>query len=74
MVEVTFGDRKLLSVHDGKSGYLSQSRMPMYFGLGDSNSIDEIEVTWPSGKQQIVEGPIETNQQITINEKSENDK
>ncbi|WP_372715923.1 FG-GAP-like repeat-containing protein [Novipirellula sp.] len=74
MVEVTLGDRKLLSVHDGKSGYLSQSRMPMYFGLGDSDSIDKIEVTWPSGKQQVVQGPIETNQQITINEKPENDK
>jgi len=25
-------------------------------------------VFWPSGKQQVVEGPIDTNQTITVNE------
>jgi hypothetical protein len=54
--------------HDGQSGYLSQSRAPLYFGLDEDTSVDKIEVFWPSGKQQTVEGPIDTNQTITVNE------
>src|SRR5690606_4566549 len=33
-VEVTTDRRSYVQVNDGKSGYLSQSRMPLYFGLG----------------------------------------
>ena len=39
---------------DGKSGYLSQSSMPLYFGLGDAKAVDSVEVLWPSGKTQTV--------------------
>jgi hypothetical protein len=35
--------------NDGKSGYLSQSVLPLYFGLGEATKIDSIEVDWPSG-------------------------
>jgi len=38
----------------GKSGYLSQSVLPLYFGLGDSAKIDSIDVTWPSGTKQTI--------------------
>ena len=55
-------------VHDGKSGYLSQSRLPLYFGLGDVSFVDRIEVIWPSGGRQVVSGPIRTNQQLEIRE------
>jgi hypothetical protein len=41
-------------VLDGKSGYLSQSSLPLYFGLGDASSIREIRVRWPSGTEQTV--------------------
>ena len=55
-------------VHDGKSGYLSQSRLPLYFGLGKVELVDRIEVIWPSGERQVVSGPIQTNQQLEIRE------
>jgi hypothetical protein len=51
---------------DGKSGYLSQSRMPLYFGLGEAETVDRIEVAWPSGKTQVVEGPLEANQVLEV--------
>ena len=57
--------------NDGQSGYLSQSRMPLYFGLGGNSEVQRIEIQWPSGKQQIVEGPIEANQTLTIEEQVE---
>ncbi len=52
--------------HDGKSGYLTQSSIPLYFGLGDDSSIDSITVTWPGGQVQVIDGPVEPNQTIVI--------
>ncbi|HVZ49423.1 MAG TPA: CRTAC1 family protein [Gemmatimonadaceae bacterium] len=51
---------------DGKSGYLSQSDMPLYFGLGASDGVTSIEVKWPDGKVQTVAGPIAANTTKTI--------
>lgn len=62
------GNQSYTKVHDGKSGYLSQSLMPLYFGLDSADSVDKIEIVWPSGKQQVVPGPVHTNQQIEIKE------
>ena len=50
--------RRILKVHDGKSGYLSQSDLPLYFGLGDADHAESIEIRWPSGRRQTVSGPI----------------
>jgi cytochrome oxidase Cu insertion factor (SCO1/SenC/PrrC family) len=68
LVTVHAGESSMLSVHDGKSGYLSQSRQPLYFGLGDHRQVDRIVVRWPSGIRQVVDGPIDANQTLTINE------
>jgi hypothetical protein len=54
--------------HEGKSGYLSQSSLPLYFGLGDAETIDRIEVLWPSGKNQKLTEGIPTNTLLTITE------
>ena len=40
---------------DGKSGYLSQSALPLYFGLGGAASVEHVEVLWPSGRRSQVE-------------------
>jgi hypothetical protein len=55
-------------VFDGNSGYLSHSLYPLYFGLGASDSISGIEVTWPSGKVQKVQGPFTINSTIEVKE------
>ena len=57
LVTVTAGGRSQTKSNDGKSGYLSQSIMPLYFGLGDAKQIDKIEILWPSGVKQVVEQP-----------------
>ena len=67
-VIVQAGSETYTKVQDGQSGYLSQSRYPLYFGLGDSAAADRIEVHWPSGKKQVVEGPIQGNQIVKIEE------
>jgi len=50
--------RRILKVMDGKSGYLSQSDLPLYFGLGAGDHAASLDVRWPSGRLQTVPGPI----------------
>ena len=56
-VEVFHGGRSQLKFLDGKSGYLSQSTLPLYFGLGDSAEVEKVVVTWPSGEKQTIDSP-----------------
>ncbi|MDA1026888.1 MAG: FG-GAP-like repeat-containing protein [Planctomycetota bacterium] len=68
VVRVEAGDLKLMKVKDGQSGYLSHSDFPLYFGLGTAKQIDRLEVSWPSGIVQVIEGPIDRNQMLTVEE------
>ena len=68
-VIVRTGSHTYTRVHDGKSGYLSQSLYPLYFGLGDAESVDQIEVHWPSGRDQVIPGPIRANVLLEIQER-----
>ena len=36
------------------AGYASSSAVPLHFGLGAANSIDQIEIQWPSGVKQVL--------------------
>jgi enediyne biosynthesis protein E4 len=60
-VRVVTKDRTLTQWNDGKSGYLSQSVLPLYFGLGDATKIDRVEVDWPSGRKQIATQQLRAN-------------
>lgn len=68
LVSVDAGDRTFTRYNDGKSGYLSQSSVPLYFGLGEATTVDRVVVLWPSGTEQILEGPLEANRLIVIQE------
>lgn len=57
-----------MQYHDGKSGYLSQSSMPLYFGLGTATHLDQVEVQWPSGTRQVVTNGLGINRLLTIQE------
>ena len=67
-VTVRAGDRSYRKVHDGQSGYLSQSLIPLYFGLGDAETVDEITVVWPSGTEQTVPGPLSAGTSVDLRE------
>jgi hypothetical protein len=67
VVMVTAGGATYTKVMDGNSGYLSHSLYPLYFGLGSAETIDKVEVTWPTGKNQIVQSP-KINSRIDVRE------
>ena len=69
LVRVSAGGKTWTQHHDGKSGYLSQSIMPLYFGLGASTEVAKVEVQWPSGTKQVVEGPMAGNRVLRIEER-----
>lgn len=66
-VTLVAGDERYVQLMDGKSGYLSQSLTPLYFGLAEHETIDEIRIDWPSGTSQSVRDP-EVGGLLTISE------
>ncbi|HEX2164203.1 MAG TPA: CRTAC1 family protein, partial [Thermoanaerobaculia bacterium] len=65
-VRVTAGGVTQTRYHDGKSGYMAQSSLPLYFGLGEATAVERIEVRWPSGAVQEVTEGLGTNRLIEI--------
>jgi enediyne biosynthesis protein E4 len=66
LVRVHAAGRVLTRYHDGKSGYLSQSSLPLWVGLGGATEVAKIEVVWPSGATQTVPGPIAAGETVEI--------
>ena len=70
-VRVKAGGRSYTQYHDGKSGYISQSSLPLYFGLSDATKVDGVEITWPSGARQSIVSDIGINRLVEIKEPRE---
>ena len=49
------------------SSYLSMDSVELEFGLGDADSIDEITILWPSGKDQTIQD-VPVNQLLVVTE------
>jgi hypothetical protein len=65
-VAVTAGGRTQTRLLDGASGYLSHSVLPLYFGLERATAVDRIEVRWPNGERQVVQGPIAAGRTLDV--------
>lgn len=70
VVKLTAGGMTQTQQNDGKSGYLSQSSLPLYFGLGEATRVDRIAVAWPSGRKQVIDRDITPNALLSIIEPS----
>ena len=53
-----------MMVHTGSS-YLSQSELPLTFGLGSAAKVTKIEIKWPDGTTRDVDGA-DAGQTLTI--------
>ena len=54
-VRLTSGGRTYLSFVNGGNGFGAQSTSRVHFGMGASNTIDRLEIRWPSGLKQVLE-------------------
>jgi enediyne biosynthesis protein E4 len=68
LVRVSAGGHVYTKAHDGASGYLSHSILPLYFGLGDAKTIERVEVDWPSGRHQVVTAGLHANETLRLTE------
>ena len=68
MIRLQAGGKTYTQVHDGQSGYLSQSSQYLYFGLDRASKVDRIEVTWPSGTIQTLTENLPVNALLEIRE------
>ena len=51
-VKVTLGSRSQIDEVMSGSSYYSQSDLRLHFGLGLADTVDAIEVSWPSGSRE----------------------
>ena len=65
-MSLTAGGLRQTQQHDAKSGYLSLSSLPLYFAFADGTKIDRVEVAWPSGRKQVLEGKVSPNSVLTV--------
>lgn len=56
-VEVKLKNEKYIGHVMPTRSYLSQSELPVTFGLGDVDAIEEVIVTWPGGKTVSIKNP-----------------
>jgi hypothetical protein len=55
-VRVRLGDKTLTRQVEAGSGYSAQAMLPVHFGLGQHNTIDEVTIRWPNGHVQQFDG------------------
>lgn len=67
IIRIRSGDNQQMRIISAGDGYASQFSRVAHFGVGESEIIEELEVSWPNGKRQIFEG-VPANQMIEIDE------
>ncbi|MCS6968885.1 MAG: VCBS repeat-containing protein [Cytophagales bacterium] len=65
IVEIYYGAQQQFYEHTIYRGYLSSMENAAHFGLGASQQIDSLKITWQDGKAQILKN-IPVNQVITL--------
>lgn len=66
-VKIVSGGKQQTAQRRSTTGYLSQNDPRLHFGLDKNSNIDKLEISWPSGKTQVLEN-IKANQILTVTE------
>jgi hypothetical protein len=65
-VVLTAGDLKQHAYQSPYRGYQSSVDPRLHFGLGDHSRLDSLEVFWPDGRYQVLEG-VGADRQLSVN-------
>lgn len=69
IAEITYSDgKKQVAENSPYRGYLSTVEPFVHFGLGREQNIQQVKVTWPGGKSQVLKN-IKANQMLVVKEK-----
>jgi hypothetical protein len=55
-VWLTAGGKTMMRQVEAGSGYASEMMLPLHFGLGKAEQVNRIEIRWPSGRVQHLDG------------------
>ncbi|GGC00448.1 VCBS repeat-containing protein [Dyadobacter sediminis] len=70
VAEITYANgQKQISENSPYRGYLSTIEPVVHFGLGKNKKVDQLKVTWPGGKSQVIKN-ISANQVVAVSEKN----
>ena len=68
-VEIKMGDQTCRRQLFPAKSYLSSVELPVTFGLGKADKVDELTITWPSGKVTTLRN-LKANQMYKVNEET----
>lgn len=66
-VVVSCGNRKIVRDHFAPNGFMGQSPADLLIGIGDSTTIDQLSIRWPTGREQRFDN-VPINATITVRE------
>jgi enediyne biosynthesis protein E4 len=66
-LKLTVAGKVLIREVKAGSSYLAQNDMRVHFGLGKAPRVERLEIRWPSGASDVLEG-VEANQIVTVTE------
>ncbi|MCF0073255.1 VCBS repeat-containing protein [Dyadobacter sp. CY261] len=70
IAEITYANgKKQIAENSPYRGYLSTVEPFVHFGLGKESTIQEVKITWPGGKGQILKD-VKVNQVLVVNERN----
>ncbi|MBK8813269.1 MAG: CRTAC1 family protein [Acidobacteria bacterium] len=56
-VKIFWDNKSQIQVINGGIGFCAQNQRRLHFGLGDSQSVEKVEIRWASGRIQTIQNP-----------------
>jgi hypothetical protein len=72
VVKVTAGDLKLMRQRVSGGSYLCQHDTRLFFGLGENETVESMEIVWPDGSRKLLTG-VAADAVVTVRREAESE-